>query len=447
MSGKYKNANAQCNPCLGTAFYTEINRVQAYISFEEEWFLRHRTLFVPLLALVLTALASPLAAAVDLTVWVQSDIRREQFQFITDWYRQENPNVNIDLQQITGSQAEFTQKLTLAIASGAPPDVTWLEGSTVIEFAAQGLLTDLTRVLEDLRFTPADTQEMTYKGRIWAVPYHTTSRGLLKRVDLFNAAGLDPEAEATSLDDLWRWNQVLTVMNPDGSYARVGIIPWVGNWGAPAWMWTFGGTLLDETGLRPTATHPKNIEAFEWLLEWGELYGNRAPVTGGYTGFATGTIAMVTESTTSAGRAMMDGLEFTTGRVPHPPGGANGTWGGGQAVGVPSNAPNMDEAIKLARYFGLDRVQERRFRTSPEAFPAAWDALQAIVPDLPPAYQSLLAQLPEARPRTPLWIDYYVNNLTPRLNDVIAGRITPQQALQQVQQVMEVRFAEVFGND
>ena len=76
-----------------------------------------------------------------------------------------------------------------------------------------------------------------------------------------------------------------------------------------------------------------------------------------------------------------------------------------------------------------------------------WNALQAIVPDLPPAYQSLLAQLPEARPRTPLWIDYYVRNLQPRLNDVIAGQLTPQAALQQVQQVMEARFAEVFGEE
>ena len=69
------------------------------------------------------------------------------------------------------------------------------------------------------------------------------------------------------------------------------------------------------------------------------------------------------------------------------------------------------------------------------------------MPDLPPAYQSLLNQLPEARPRTPLWIDYYVRNLTPQLNAVVAGTTTPQAALQQVQQVMEIRFAEVFGND
>jgi len=75
----------------------------------------------------------------------------------------------------------------LAIISGAPPDLMWLEGSGVIEFAYQGLLADLTDTLAGLNFVPADTQEMTYDGRIWAVPYHTTSRGLFKNVDYFHA--------------------------------------------------------------------------------------------------------------------------------------------------------------------------------------------------------------------------------------------------------------------
>lgn len=399
-----------------------------------------------LLALIAALLTAPIAAAQDLTVWTWSAIRREQFAAIIDWYKEEErPGIQIELHEIPGGQDVFTERITLAIAAGSPPDLTWLEGSTVIELAAQGLLEDITRVIEDIRFTPADTVEMTYQGRMYGLPYHTTSRGLFKRIDLFLAAGLDPYQDPQSLEELWAWNQALTETTPDGGYSRVGFIPWVGNWGAPAWIWTFGGTLLDETGLRPTATHPKNVEAFEWVREWAQAYGNRAPVQGGWSGFAAGTVAMVAESTTTAGRLIEQGIEFVTGRVPNPPGGTNGTWGGGQALGIPYNARNKEEAMKLLRYFGLAEVQARRFRFSPEAFPANWDALQEIVPDLPPAYQSLLNQLPEARPRTPLWIDYYVRNLTPQLNAVVAGTTTPQAALQQVQQVMEVRFAEVFG--
>jgi len=403
-----------------------------------------RTPALLFIACLIGSLALP-AAAQEIVVWSQSDVRHQQFVEIASWYQQENPNVSVTVEFIPGDQAAFTEKLILAIASGAPPDLTWLEGSTVIELAAQGFLTDVTRALEGLRFTPADTEEMMFEGKMWAVPYHTTSRGLFKRVDLFLQAGIDPYSDPASLEELWSWSQKLTETNNDGSYRRVGFIPWGTNWGAPGWIWTFGGQLLDETKTRPTATHPNNIRAFEWLQEWGQSYGTANPVPGGPNGFIAGSIAMLAESTTTAGRFLEQGIEFTTGRIPHPPGGQNGTWGGGQALGIPFNARNKDEAMKLLRYFGEYETQVRRFERFPEAFPANWDALLTIVPTLPSAYASLLDQLPEARPRTPLWIDYYVRNLRPAETQVVSGVITPQQALANVQLVMEERFAQVFG--
>lgn len=396
-------------------------------------------------AMLFVMVFSPRVGANDITVWVQSEMRWEQFGAIIDWYKQEHPGVNVDLHLISGSQAEFTEKLTLAIVSGAPPDLTWIEGSTVIEMAAQGLLEDITRAGEGIRFTPSDTEEMTYKGKMYGIPYHTTSRGLLKRNDLFNEAGLNPDEDPDSLEDLWEWNQKLSKPDADGRYRQVGIVPWVGNWGAPAWIWTFGGRLLDESRTKPTATYSKNLEAFEWIGEWARSYGNVPPVSGGYAGFLGGSVAMVIESTSQFGRLVEEGIELTAGRVPHPPGGANGTWGGGHALAIPINSSNKEEAMKLLRYFGLEDVQARRFEQFPEAFPANWNALQIIAPTLPPGYASLLEQLPEARPRTPLWIDYFVHSLNPQMNAVVTGRTTPREALETVQRVMEARFSEVFG--
>lgn len=393
------------------------------------------------------AILVPAAMGQELTVWVQSDIRRQQFEEIVKWYQQDNPGVKVNLEMIPASQAEFTERISLAIASGAPPDLTWLEGSTVIELAAQGLLHDVTRALEGLQFTPGDAEEMTFQGKMYGVPYHATSRGLFKRVDLFEESGLDPNVDPTSLDELREWSQKLSKIQNDGSYTQVGFVPWGANWGAPAWIWTFGGRLLDESKTRPTATHPKNIEAFEWISSWAQTYGNANPISPmGNAGFVQGTVAMHTDSTTAAGRYTEAEIPFTTGRVPHPPGGQNGTWGGGHALGIPIGSDNVDAAMQLLRYFGTPEVQQRRFDFSPEALPASWEALQAVVPQLPPAYKALVEQLPEARPRTPLWIDYYVRELRPAEAAVVAGTKLPRQALEDVQRVIEQRFAEVFGN-
>ena len=83
--------------------------------------MQRRGVKIVLLALVAALLTAPIVAAQDLTVWTWSAIRREQFAAIIDWYKEENPGLNIELQEISGSQAEFTEKLTLAIAAAPRP--------------------------------------------------------------------------------------------------------------------------------------------------------------------------------------------------------------------------------------------------------------------------------------------------------------------------------------
>jgi multiple sugar transport system substrate-binding protein len=404
--------------------------------------IRHRQLILMLGVIMLLAIGST-SYGQTLHVWVWHNDTPYKAQL--EWYKQENPGFTYDLNLIAGSQGAFTEKLILAIAGGSPPDLTWLEGSTVIELAAQGLLTDVTRVLDGIRFTPADVQEMTYQGKMWAVPYFTTSRGLGKRVDLFHQVGLDPNKDPASLEQLFEWNHKLTKTKSDGTYEQVGIVPWAGNWGPPGWIWAFGGRLLDETGLRPTATRPQNIAAFEWIRGWAQHYGGVTPVSGGRDGLLRGTVAMTTVSTSDVGWLLGQNAEVAAGRVPHAPGGGNGTWGGGQAFGIPANATSKDLAMRVLRYLGSESVQLRRFEHFPTVFPANWSALARVVRTLPPLYSTLLDQLPEARPRTPLWIDYYVNQLNPAMTAVVRGNKTPTQALHDVQLVMEERYAQVFG--
>lgn len=400
--------------------------------------------FVLVLCLTIPAMAE------TLTVWVgDGTVRLAEYQVVADLFEKQNPGLKVDLQLQSGSQAQIMDKLMLAIAAGAPPDVTWFEGSAVIEFAAQGLLTEVTNAVRGLKFTPADVVEMTYAGKMWAVPYHTAVRGLFKNVDIFEEVGLNPNIDPVSLDEMYEWNKKMVKQNPDGSYSRAGMVPWVGNWGAPAWIWTFGGELIETVGdvIRPTATNPKNIEAFRWIRTWAQFYGTSSPVAAGWTGLANGTVGMTPGSSSEVARILEAGTSFTTGRVPHPPGGRNGTWGGGTAVAVPAGVKNVDLALKLARFFGETEVQIQRF-LSPAGvvLPANWDALMTVGRQLDQRlWGPLLDQFPEARPRTPLWIEYYVNQLNPAMNAVVNGSKTPEKALEDVQLVMQERFADIFG--
>lgn len=387
------------------------------------------------------------SAAQTITVWVgDGQVRLQEYQVVAQLFEKQNPGVKVDLQLLTGNQTTNLQKLAVAMASGSAPDVTWIEGSTIAEFASKGFLMDVTRVLDGLKFAPADTQEMTYNGKMWAVPYHTAVRGLFKRIDFLEQAGINPNVDPASLEELYTWNQKLTKIGGDGKYTQVGIVPWVGNWGAPAWAWSFGGQLVEIKGSKiiPTATHPKNVAALEWIRNWAQSVGSTTPVTGGANGLVAGTVAMSAESSSLINRLRTANIPFTTGRVPHAQGGQNGTWGGGTAVAVPVGTSNPQLALKLARFFGETSVQLERFAVAPDTLPSNWQALLTVGRKMPKEMTALLDQFPEARPRPPLWVDYYVNQLQPAMNQVVAGTKTPLQALTDVQTVMEARYQETF---
>ena len=361
------------------------------------------------------------------------------------WYQEENSGVEFDVAHISGDQRVFLERLYVAMAASAAPDFTWLDGGHVKQLAAQALLEDVTEVLRGMNFTPGEEQEVTYRGRLYAAPYHATSRGLVKRVDVFGEAGVDPHADPV-FDDLVTWNQKLSKFAPDGTYTRIGFAPWFGNWDARGWIWTFGGDLVIESEGRfiPVATMKNNLEAFEWIDEWARRYNRtKAPVPGGAS-FDTGTLAMTIASTSNAANYIRSEIEFTTSPVPHPRQGLRITWGGGYVVGVPSGAVNKTEALKLLVFFASPRVQARRWTEFQSLLPANWDAIRMVASRLDRTYEPLLDQLPYAVPRAPMDGEWY-RALRQSEDLMVAGTLTPQEALERAQLVMSARFEEVFG--
>lgn len=408
--------------------------------------LRRRILQVLVAVLGMAILTAPLEAAPRLTVWAwANDEVIRQWSALFSWYQEENPGVDFEIAHISGDQRVFLERLYVAIAAGAAPDVSWLDGGHVKQLAAQGLLEDVTGVLRGLNFTPGEAQEVTFDGRLYAAPYHSTSRGLVKRIELLGEAGLDPDADPL-FEDLVPWNQKLSEPSADGTYRRIGFAPWLGNWDARGWIWAFGGELVDESGRRfhPTATLPSNVKAFEWIDEWARRYGRtRSPVPGGAS-FDRGTLAMTIASTTNASNYTRDKISFATSPVPHPPQGRKITWGGGYVVGVPSGAVNKTEAFKVLAFLASAKVQARRWLEFEALLPANWDGIRMVASRLDRAYEPLLALLPYAVPRAPMDGEWY-RALRESEDMMIAGRMAPQEALERVQIIMTARFDEVFG--
>jgi multiple sugar transport system substrate-binding protein len=95
----------------------------------------------------------------------------------------------------TTAGTQMSEKLLTAIAAGTPPDTAEFDRFIVASRAAKSSLTDLTsmasvaRVSQD-QYYPFSWEEASYKGKLYALPFDTDTRGRYYNLDVFKEAGL-----------------------------------------------------------------------------------------------------------------------------------------------------------------------------------------------------------------------------------------------------------------
>jgi len=120
-------------------------------------------------------------------------------------YRRANPEgaAKVTMEPIVGGQGdnEVAEQFRLMLSAGGDdvPDIIHLNRIQVPEFASAGVLADLTEMMEPYK---ADIIESAYElssfeGQVVAVPNQLKSKVWYYRADLFEEAGIDPDAVAT----------------------------------------------------------------------------------------------------------------------------------------------------------------------------------------------------------------------------------------------------------
>ena len=125
---------------------------------------------------------------------------------------------------IAGAQGgEMLSKLRLEIAAGNCPDIVQLNASMVPEFAAEGLLADLSEIFEAHKdnIMEGAWNVSLYDGKNVGVPFQLNSRIWMYRKDLFDAAGIDANAIKTT-EDFIEAGKKLHEMFPDTYITNLG---------------------------------------------------------------------------------------------------------------------------------------------------------------------------------------------------------------------------------
>src|SRR5262249_14177597 len=122
----------------------------------------------------------------------------EDLKAIVAEFERTHPTIHIKL-SFASNNLTSSQKLFLAIAGGSAPDVTFVDGQQLAEWAARGALTDITEFVKESKLSGDDFwtprwQESTFDGRVYALPWGADPNfALFWNKQAFREAGLDPE--------------------------------------------------------------------------------------------------------------------------------------------------------------------------------------------------------------------------------------------------------------
>lgn len=199
--------------------------------------------------------------------------------------------------QLTGvtislDQTPFdAQKFTTRIAGGNVPDVVQMDRQFVATYAAQGLILPLDRCFSvhgidaEKTFYPAVLDDVTYAGKLYAVPQFYQPPAIITNERVMKAAGVtDAQLDTSKPDELLA---ALTAMYKasGGNPSTLGFDPVAG--GQPGlWVLGYGGQLISSDG-KPTLDDPKNAKGLEMLKSITDAQGGYAKVKSFSDGFDT----------------------------------------------------------------------------------------------------------------------------------------------------------------
>ena len=189
-------------------------------------------------------------------------------------------------QQLSGVTVELDttnfdpQKFAAQAASGNVPDLLQMDRSVVATLADKDLVVPMDEcyqvhgVTPDQQYYPSTLGDVTYDGKVYAVPQFFQPLALLANKRVLEKAGVTVDQLDTSKPD-----QIVDLAGKlyaekDGKPSVLGFDP---DLPGSAYMWfeVFGGGTNDDTG-KPTLDDPNNVKALTWMKQVMDAQGGYA---------------------------------------------------------------------------------------------------------------------------------------------------------------------------
>ncbi|MBE3016227.1 sugar ABC transporter substrate-binding protein [Microbispora sp. NEAU-D428] len=203
--------------------------------------------------------ASDGSVTLEFAQWWGAELPAGELDKIVNDFTAKNPNIKIKL--LSAPYASTKQQLITGAASKTLPDVVGLDGAWVNDFAKQGAITDLSKLMADAKYDAGQlASQVQVKGKTYMIPVVNFVYPLFVNKDLLTKAGVAkvPTTRTQFLDaakkisasgsDVKGWALPLDSAVPNGIQNDV-----------MSWLWASGGSMLADGKPNLTSAQVKSV--------------------------------------------------------------------------------------------------------------------------------------------------------------------------------------------
>jgi multiple sugar transport system substrate-binding protein len=376
-----------------------------------------------------------------------NDAETNLYNDVSDEIDAEWDGVALEYEPGGSETSSYQDVLRTEIAGGTAPDVFWIPGTDIADFATRGLIMDLRDSAEasdayagDDAYSPGpmelltvdpDTQESGQS--LWGLPRDVSTFAFYLNNDLIAEAGAPDPRELDEAGE-WNWDTFREVAEAvdglGGDIQGFGINNWWANPGV--WINSAGGSFFNEDRTASNVGSDESVMGLEFL---SGLYQDGLGVPYGEDSqppFQAGQVGMQLTGRWSTPAYRENDFDWDVVNVPAGPAGAvNWTFWGAYVVNA--NTEHPEEAFELVTRLTDGEVQASIAELGANIpsrvdDPDTIDEFLTFTP--PENNQAFIDGLETSEPEGPLWEgDWpaFDSILAPAIEGVIAGDITLEE--------------------
>ena len=324
---------------------------------------------------------------IEFAQWWEPELPDGEFRALIDEFEDANPGITVKL--VSGPYASTKEQLFAGAASGTMPDVVGLDGAWVNDFASQGVIADLTALMEENDYDDSElASQIQVDGSTYMIPVVNFVYPMFTNDTLLADAGVtappatrtefaDAASKVSALGgDVSGWVLPLSLEAPNGVQNDV-----------MSWVWASGGSMLKDG--QPDLTNDDVTSAVDFI---GGMWDDGSIASGSFTmkeqdkveEFTNGRVGRMIDSLAHINliRETNPDLQFSISALPAEDGydGERGipyaSWG----IGVAENSEHKEAAFKLVEFLMSEQTNSE-LSTMAKAFPGNSKSVPDFVAD------------------------------------------------------------------